>query len=234
MRLVAATVACTVLAAAPAVADGPGYRFFESRGGKPTAYWNPCETIDYGIDFTYAQRKGMRKARELQRWRSVVDEVSAVMGLRFRYAGPIGTRSGGTEPRTGAPVDLVITFGNAKRGRYGYRKVLRGGVAGFGGVNWRSSGARSAVIGGFVVIDTDEVIRSTDTWTRAFDPRPATQREPDILRALYMHEFGHAVGLDHVRDKRQLMYPQLQPDRADTLGAGDRKGLRKLGNQRCF
>jgi Matrixin len=234
MRTVAVGVAITVLAATPALADGPGYRFFESRGGKPTAYWNPCETIDYGIDFTYAQRKGMRKTRELLRWRSVVAEVSTAMGVRFRYAGQVDTRSAGVVPRTKAPVDLVITFGNAKRGRFGYRKVLRGGVTGFGGVNWRSTGARSQVVSGYVVIDADDVVRRTDVWTRAFDPRPASQRQPDVLRALYMHEFGHAVGLDHVKDKRQLMYPLLQPDRADVLGAGDRRGLGKLGKQRCF
>lgn len=234
MRAVAVGLAMTVLAAAPAVADGPGYRFFESRRGQPTAYWNPCQTVTYGIDFTYAQRKGMRKTRELLRWRSVVAEVRAAMGVRFRYAGQIDTRAAGVVPRTKAPVDVVITFGNATRGRFGYRKVLRGDVAGFGGVNWRSTGARSQVVSGYVVIDADEVVRSTDVWTRAFDPRPAWQREPDILRALYMHEFGHAVGLDHVQDKRQLMYPQLQPDRGDVLGAGDRRGLRKLGNQRCF
>ncbi|HQR79644.1 MAG TPA: hypothetical protein PLT68_05445, partial [Actinomycetota bacterium] len=64
VRVVACLVAGTVALgtwAAPAVADGPGYRFFKNAGHptRPGAFWDPCQTVRYGIDFTYAQRKGL-------------------------------------------------------------------------------------------------------------------------------------------------------------------------------
>jgi hypothetical protein len=234
---VAAVAACAATLP-PASADGPGYRFFKTAPGskKPGAYWNPCSTIVYGIDFTYAKRAGMRPAWERQRWQSVIAEVGQAMGVGFRYAGAIRSRSAGRYPTSTADVDIVITFGGpARKGRYAYGRVLQGPVAGVGGVSWRSTSraGRSQVFSGYVVIDAQDVVRRTE-WQRRFDDRPAEQRPPDVARALYMHEFGHAVGLDHVRDQRQLMYPQLQPDRPDALGAGDRKGLRLLGRQPCF
>ena len=237
--LVAAVIATTTVSMQPVAADGPGYRFFRSAGSakSPGAYWNPCGVIRYGIDFTYAQKAGLKKSWERDRWRSAVNEVATAMGVRFRYAGAITSRSARTRPTSDSNVDVIITFGNAKpRGRYGYRRVLKGPVAGVAGVQWRASERRNRrqVFGGYVVIDAKEIVRRTSNWQAPPDPRSAELRSPDVVRALYMHEFGHAVGLDHVRDKRQLMYPRLQADRADTLGAGDRKGLRKLGKQRCF
>jgi hypothetical protein len=237
--LVVAVIASTTVTAQPVAADGPGYKFFRSASSAktPGAYWNPCQVVRYGIDFTYAQKAGLKKSWERDRWRSAVDEVATTMGVRFRYAGAITSHSARTRPESTAKVDVIITFGNAKaRGRYGYRRVLKGPVAGVAGVQWRASDRRNRlqVYGGYVVIDAEEIVRRTSNWEAPFDPRPAELRSPDVVRALYMHEFGHAVGLDHVRDKRQLMYPRLQADRPDTLGAGDRRGLRKMGKQRCF
>jgi Matrixin len=235
--MVAAMVAAGSVPAA-AAADRPAYKFFKAGANprSPGAYWNPCESVRYGIDFTYATRKGMKKSWERARWQSAIAEVGQAMGMDFRYAGAIRSKSAGTYPRPVPGVDLIITFGYPGKGRYGYGRVLKGSVAGFAGISWRSSrlARKSQVDRGYVVIDAKEVVRRTDTWRAPLDTRPVEQRSPDVVRALYMHEFGHAVGLDHVRDQRQLMYPQLQANRPDTLGAGDRKGLRKLGDQRCF
>lgn len=225
--------------AAPAVADGPGYRFFKTAGAptRPGAFWNPCQTVRYGIDFTYAQRKGLRRSWERDRWRSAVAEVGDAMGVTFRYAGSVQSRSGGRYPRPARGADIVITYGrDARKGRYAYGRVLKGSVAGVGGVRWwgTSRPGRARIHFGYVVIDAADVMVHTSNWQAPFDSRPADQRPPDAVRALYMHEFGHAVGLNHVRDTAQLMYPQLQASRPDVLGPGDRRGLRKLGRQRCF
>ncbi len=241
MRLVRAALAAAVLSAilvAPAHADGPGFKFFKSaaKPSKPGAYWDPCSPVRFGIDFTYARKQGLRVGREETRWRSAVKEIADAMGMRFVYQGRIRSRAqNGVQPRSAAGVDLVITFGSdSRRGRYGYGRVLAGPVAGIAGISWRQSTAAARVDYGYVIIDAKEVVRKTNATTVPFDPRPATERAPDVVRSLYMHEFGHAVGLAHVRDKEQLMYPRLLPERADTLGPGDRRGLRKLGNQRCF
>lgn len=242
VRILAAAATATVLAATiagPATADGQGYRYFKNRGNAqtPGAYWNPCQGIRYGIDFSYAKKLGMRPAWERGRWQAAIDEVSTAMGVKFRYTGPVKSRSARTRPRSVPGVDLVIAFGNEKaHGRYGYGRLLKGPIAGVAGVQWRASWrpGRLQVFSGYVVIDAKEVVRRTSNWLAAYDARPVGERSPDLVRSLYMHEFGHAVGLDHVRDKTQLMFPRLQADRPDQLGAGDRKGLRKLGKQRCF
>ena len=46
------------------------------------------------------------------------------------------------------------------------------------------------------------------------------------------HEFGHLVGLDHVDDPTQLMYPSTSPA-VSTFGGGDLAGLAALGSGAC-
>lgn len=210
----------------------PSYRFFEARshGSTPRAYWNPCRTITYGIDFRTATRHGMTKAWEQQRWASAISEISAASGLRFRYVGEITTRPAGRQPARVSGVDIVVTFGTQRQ----YRAGLHASNVGEAGVNWRSVGARQQITKGYVIIDAEDVVAQTTAWQAPSDPTPATDRATDVLRALYLHEFGHAVGLEHVQDKGQVMFPKISPSRPDVLGSGDLEGLRKLGEQRCF
>lgn len=51
-------------------------------------------------------------------------------------------------------------------------------------------------------------------------------------RAIIIHELGHLLGLDHVADERQLMYPEGSA--VTELAAGDLSGLARLGRGRCF
>ncbi len=55
---------------------------------------------------------------------------------------------------------------------------------------------------------------------------------PEAARAVIAHELGHLVGLDHVADPTQLMYPQTQAGVTD-YQAGDRQGLARLGAGEC-
>jgi hypothetical protein len=54
-----------------------------------------------------------------------------------------------------------------------------------------------------------------------------------VVRAIVLHELGHLMGLDHVTDAHQLMYPDSQPEVTD-FGAGDLAGLAALGRGTCM
>jgi predicted Zn-dependent protease len=44
-----------------------------------------------------------------------------------------------------------------------------------------------------------------------------------------LHELGHAVGLQHVSDRAQMMYPSAIPRARAAYGKGDLAGLKKVG-----
>lgn len=54
----------------------------------------------------------------------------------------------------------------------------------------------------------------------------------DQIRAVMLHEIGHIVGLDHVGDPDQLMYPIARPTLTD-FAAGDLRGLHRLATGPC-
>jgi hypothetical protein len=254
MRRTAPVLAAVMLAVpAPALAAGgdvgeaasvsapisaaSSFAFFESRSAtRPKAYWNPCQTIRFAIDPSHARDAGMRPAWEIARWRSAVAEAASAMGVRMTYVGRVHTRAAKGRPARVPGVDIVITYGSARHsGAAGYGAALAGSTAGVAGVQWAPARrGNHRITSGYVVIDAKEAVAHTSTWTAPFDGRPVGQRASDPLRALYLHEFGHALGLEHVKDKGQIMYPTVSANRPDMLGSGDRAGLRALGSQRCF
>lgn len=212
------------------------FSFFSAHTAtSPKAYWNPCQVIRYGIDTRQATAAGMTGSREIKRWKSAVAEASQAMGVTFRYVGRVHARAATNKPARVPGVDIVITYGSARRsGAAGYGAALAGTTAGVAGVTWTAAGSSDRITSGYVVIDAAEAAAHTSTWKQPFDARPATQRPADPLRALYMHEFGHALGLEHVDDRAQLMYPQVSSTRPDVYASGDRAGLQALGSQACF
>jgi hypothetical protein len=69
---------------------------------------------------------------------------------------------------------------------------------------------------------------------RTFRARPGFGPGRPTRGATLIHELGHAVGLDHVGDPRQMMYPA--PTRhAASYAKGDLRGLAKVGvGAGCF
>jgi hypothetical protein len=58
-----------------------------------------------------------------------------------------------------------------------------------------------------------------------------TRGEP-VARSVIEHELGHLVGLAHVSDPHQIMFPRVQAGIV-TFGAGDRRGLAAAGSGSC-
>ena len=72
---------------------------------------------------------------------------------------------------------------------------------------------------GFVVIDTPQMLSQLKGGTGT------GLRRTNLLS----HELGHAMGLQHVDDTRQQMYPSLRTASPQLFYTGDRYGLTKVG-----
>lgn len=96
---------------------------------------------------------------------------------------------------------------------------LAGDVSGTGGSLWISAGDDRVYVTGTVVLDGPQIADLLDRR----DGRAAA-------RGIILHELAHLVGLDHVEDPEQLMYPTTS---RRGFGAGDLTGLARLGQGRC-
>ncbi|MGN6686724.1 MAG: matrixin family metalloprotease [Actinomycetales bacterium] len=69
------------------------------------------------------------------------------------------------------------------------------------------------------------------------DPAKISSAERQIgepaARAIVLHELGHLVGLDHVADEDQVMWPRGNSRRLTEYQPGDLAGLARLGNGPC-
>ena len=94
---------------------------------------------------------------------------------------------------------------------------LAGRVAGYAGPAVADDGGR-LLVSGQVVLDTDDLAYPGDGGVKAF--------------AYYavLHELGHLVGLAHVDEPTQLMYPQ---GHIASFAPGDLRGL-AVGRQRAL
>ncbi|HEY2429649.1 MAG TPA: matrixin family metalloprotease [Acidimicrobiales bacterium] len=94
-----------------------------------------------------------------------------------------------------------------------------GNVVGEGGNVWTTGpGGADVYVTGQVAINTDA--------TRAL---PAGFGPGTTVGLLLLHELGHAVGLAHVSDPNQVMYPDMVPRSSADYGDGDRRGLTLVG-----
>ncbi len=186
------------------------YTFISTANSKPVR-WNPCTVIGYRINPT-----GMTSADILE-VRAAFRRISDASGLPYVYRGTTRwyyDRYGRTGPQ---PSDAPLVFAFVQKSStqpYAPTEFSNNSLLGLGGPAWDSHGR---IRRGMVMIN-----------------RPAATMLPTgtgkgTRMQLYVHEIGHASGLDHVSARDQLMYPYFNRSLPPVLGAGDVTGLRKVG-----
>jgi Matrixin len=201
----------------PAPRRGGTHEFIalQDDGSTPVAY-DPCRPVHYVVRPDNAPEGGARLLRD------AVGRVAEVTGLRFVHDGVTGEEADEfREPfqpeRYGdrwAPV--LISWVSIDEDA-----SLAGAVAGrAGSVPLSVPGSPTVFVTGTVELDAAEFARLLGS--------PLGTRQ---ARGIVLHELGHLVGLDHVDDPRQLMYPTD----AGVLdfAPGDRTGLAALGRGPC-
>jgi hypothetical protein len=206
-------------ASRPPVVDRTGVgesRFsYRQPDGSPVTF-SPCRPIHYAVRPDHAPANGDRMIS------AAVAEVSRATGLRFVNDGRtseqvVQDRRPYQPDRYGnrwAPV-LIAWVTDEEDPDFG---VDVAGTAGPQRVG-RPDGA-STYVTGEVHLDP-----------QALDAMARTAGEP-LARAVILHELAHLVGLAHVKDPTQIMFPRVQKG-VVAFGAGDLRGLAALGSGKC-
>lgn len=202
-------------------AGGKGYRLQYNADGS-VVRWNPCTAVHYRMNLARAPKGAERDVRE------AIKRISAATGIRFVEDGRTSTlpqRSYGADakPWKGEVPPLVIAWARPGRGS-GRSDALASGPEQLGVGGWRTAWWTDAegshaprVVTGFVVLHADRYARLKAGFRGAG------------RGSVLLHELAHVMGLDHVDDRGQLMYPRLTG--RSGFASGDLAGLRRVGRQ---
>lgn len=216
----------TTLATAPQTAHGAtaAYKLTYAslpNGSKVPVRWNGCQkAITYKVNL--ASVPSAQRAAVLADTKAAVNQIAGTTRFTFSYKGTTSEiPRAGSMPRQSA--ELVIAYTTPSRTNYN----LYGSVLGQGGLYYawasRTVNGRTtysvAAQRGFVVIDAPDMLRRTRAgWGTG-------ARRTNLM----VHELGHAMGLQHVSDTHQQMYPMISSLSPRSLAWGDRAGLTRIG-----
>jgi hypothetical protein len=201
---------------APIGGESHAYLNLLDNGVSPVAY-DPCRPIHYVLN-----PAGMPPGGE-EMVHAAAARVSQATGLQFRYDGPTDepltdTREAYQPQRYGDRWAPVLVAFQTEAENPGLAGDVVGRAGSYPSDFWDSP---SVYVTGDVSLDGGQ-----------FPEIMALYGGRDIAESIVLHEFGHLVGLDHVDDASQLMYPEITPGITD-FGAGDLGGLARLGRGPC-
>lgn len=203
-------------ASAP-LAEGQGFRFLrhQEAGSAPVA-WSPCRPIHY---VTRPNNEPMGGAALLE---AGFAEVSRATGLQFindgaTSEGPIEDRAFYQPDLYGkrwAPV-LVVWATHDEVPDFGVDIVGEAGP-----VALQTPSGDRVYVSGTVALAAQKFAAMSDLPSNA------------DARSIVLHELGHLVGLAHVDDPSQVLFPRASNQRTQ-YGSGDLAGLAALGRGAC-
>jgi hypothetical protein len=204
--------------AASEAAEADGWAAWDHNDDGRPVRWDPCSPIDVVVNEDGAYT-GFRADLD-----TAIDEVRELTGLQIRVLGDVDERPHPRRPvhqpdRYGddwAPV--LIAFAEAGENELPLLHSDRGLAS---PVAVGPDGDRVYVTGQVVLnAERDDLVAGSDD-------------RADAWGATLRHELGHLLGLAHVDDERQLMYPHAT-DAPVAWGHGDRRGLAALGAGGCL
>jgi hypothetical protein len=190
---------------------------FQDDGVTPVAY-DPCRPVHYVLRPDNAPPGGEEIVHE------AFARISAVTGLQFVHDGASDEPSTLDRPvfqpdRYGDRWAPVLVVWDTEE----QNPALAGDTVGQGG-----STAVSLGDDGVKVFVTGAVSLDAGQLPGILDSRGGEA----AVRSIVLHELGHLVGLGHVDDPAQLMYPEARRDVED-FADGDLTGLAVLGSGPC-
>lgn len=190
---------------------GRGYAFLNTDKQGRYARWNSCKPIRWAYNSKRQSRGTLADTKY------AFQRIHQATGLKFKYVGR--TTSVPFKGKVPGNIDVRVGWGTAASHPGLFGRGSR--AAGYGGSKYQ-------------YYNTDSGTTSPEYVTGEYILRANTGYSHSFFRVIMMHELGHVVGLDHVRDRRSIMAPTLGFSRGAGLTQGDRRGFRKVGRGGCF
>jgi hypothetical protein len=195
-------------AAPPISAAGGSYAFEEKQlNGQPVGY-DPCTpiSVEFNPDGEPTDTESLV--------RTATEHVHEASGLNFKLVGRTSSRRFLDRAPSAGRAPVIVGWSTSDED-----PELKGSVAGVGGSSLIDFNGHKQYVTGMVVLDIDAFQDAIDAG------------QEDAAQAIVDHEFGHVVGLGHVKSRSELMFKENTGQ--TTWGPGDREGLERLGNIRC-